>query len=139
MEKDRFMDEYASGDEWTVLSMLQAITVYILLRIFDEGTFSAEFDLELTKAMMVNLRFPPLINKLTVFPARKLQSELINTDWSAPPKSKAGVQNGKIHLLFDIKPGQRAKSRVGLSVLPLPAHKQLWDAATEVLMAANSL
>jgi hypothetical protein len=36
-----------------------------------------------------------------------------------------------LHLLFDIKPGQRAKSRVGLSVLPLPAHKQLWDAATE--------
>jgi hypothetical protein len=36
-----------------------------------------------------------------------------------------------LHLLFDIKPGTRAISKVGLSVLPLPAHKHLWEAATE--------
>ena len=33
--------------------------------------------------------------------------------------------------MFDIKPEQRAKSHVGLSVLPLPAHKQLWQASGE--------
>jgi hypothetical protein len=53
MEKDRFMNEYVNGDEWTVLSMLQAITLYILLRIFDEDSFSVEFDRELTRAMTV--------------------------------------------------------------------------------------
>jgi hypothetical protein len=53
MEKDRFMNEYLSGDEWTVLSMLQAVTLYILLRIFDEDSFSARFDRELTRAMTV--------------------------------------------------------------------------------------
>jgi hypothetical protein len=36
-----------------------------------------------------------------------------------------------LFLLFDIKPEQRAKSHVGLSVLPLPAHKQLWQANGE--------
>ena len=36
-----------------------------------------------------------------------------------------------LHLMFDIKPEQRAKSKVGLSVLPLPAHKQLWQACGE--------
>lgn len=36
-----------------------------------------------------------------------------------------------LYLLFDIKPEQRAKSKVGLSVLPLPAQKCLWEAATE--------
>lgn len=61
MEKDRFMNEYAGGDEWTVLSMLQAVMVYILLRIFDEDSFSAEFDRDLTSAMTVRLRFSPLI------------------------------------------------------------------------------
>lgn len=55
MEKDRFMNEYVNGDEWTVLSMLQAITLYILLRVFDEDSFSAEFDRELTRAMTVRL------------------------------------------------------------------------------------
>ena len=80
MEKDRFMNEYVNGDEWTVLSMLQAITLYILLRIFDEDSFSAEFDRELTRAMTVRLRFLPLINELTVLPARKLRSKLISAD-----------------------------------------------------------
>jgi hypothetical protein len=55
MEKDRFMNEYVNGDEWTVLSMLQAVTLYILLRIFDEDSFSAKFDRELTRAMTVRL------------------------------------------------------------------------------------
>lgn len=55
LEKDRFMNEYMNGDEWTVLSMLQAVTLYILLRIFDEDSFSAEFDRELATAMMVRL------------------------------------------------------------------------------------
>ena len=36
-----------------------------------------------------------------------------------------------LFLLFDIKPEQRSKSHVGLSVLPLPAHKQLWQAGGE--------
>jgi hypothetical protein len=36
-----------------------------------------------------------------------------------------------LHLMFDIKPEQRAKSKVGLTVLPLPAHKSLWEAKAE--------
>jgi hypothetical protein len=36
-----------------------------------------------------------------------------------------------LYLLFDIKPEQRYKSYVGLSVLPLPAHGQLWQASGE--------
>ena len=55
MEKGRFMNEYIDGDEWTVLSMLQSITVFILLRIFDEHSFSVEFDRELVRGMTVRL------------------------------------------------------------------------------------
>ncbi len=47
------MDELSTSDEATVLSMLQAITVYILLRIFDEDSFSVKFDRELVRAMTV--------------------------------------------------------------------------------------
>lgn len=78
------MNEYMNGDEWTVLSMLQAVTLYILLRIFDEDSFSAEFDRELTRAMTVRLSFISLhfINELTVLlpTARKLRSELNSSD-----------------------------------------------------------
>ena len=59
---------------------------------------------------------------------------------SFPPFAKASfVDKGDrtvtllfiLYLLFDIKPEQRAKSHVGLSVLPLPAQKQLWQAGGE--------
>jgi hypothetical protein len=33
--------------------------------------------------------------------------------------------------LFDIKPEQRAKAKVGLSVLPLPAQKWIWNSSEE--------
>lgn len=80
MENNRFMNEYVNADEWTVLSMLQAVTLYILLRIFDEDSFSAEFDRELTRAMTVRILFLPHIDELTVLPARKSQSKLNSAD-----------------------------------------------------------
>lgn len=66
MEKDRFMNEYMNADEWTVLSMLQAVMLYVLLRIFDEDSFSAKFDRELTTAITVRNSFPRRINELKV-------------------------------------------------------------------------
>lgn len=60
MEKDRFMNEYIDGDEWSVLSMLESITLFILLRIFDEDSFSVGFDRQLVRAMTVRLEILPL-------------------------------------------------------------------------------
>jgi hypothetical protein len=56
MEKDRFLKEIEDVDDYTTLSMLQAITLYILLRIFDQDSFSVDFDCELVSAMTV--RYP---------------------------------------------------------------------------------
>jgi hypothetical protein len=36
-----------------------------------------------------------------------------------------------IHLLFEINPGQRAKVMAGISALPLPAPRSVWEARTE--------
>jgi len=55
-EKDCFIKQLEDTDEWTMLSMLQAITVYIFLRIFDESSFSVDFDREFIAAMIV--RYP---------------------------------------------------------------------------------
>jgi hypothetical protein len=55
MEKERFTKEFEDTDDWTTLSMLQAITLYILLRIFEQDSFSIDFDRELVRAMTVRL------------------------------------------------------------------------------------
>lgn len=47
------MSTFSDSDEETVLAMLQAITVYILLRIFDTSAFSVAFDRDLVGAMTV--------------------------------------------------------------------------------------
>ena len=66
MEKDRFMNEFEDADKWTMLAMLQAITVYILLRIFDQDSFSVDFDRELVSAMTVRCLPRPRDNSLIV-------------------------------------------------------------------------
>jgi Fungal Zn(2)-Cys(6) binuclear cluster domain len=64
MEIDQSMKKLEDADDWTTLSMLQAITLYILLRIFDQDSFSVEFDRELVHAMTV--RYPNLDNALMI-------------------------------------------------------------------------
>ncbi|KAK3623535.1 hypothetical protein LTR22_024342 [Elasticomyces elasticus] len=130
MEKDRFMNEHVDGDEWTVLYMLQAITVYVLLRIFDEDSFSVEFDRELTRAMteiMVHADQWRLVCGAEIEGRRPEWKEWLLVE----SKRRTVTVLFILHLLFDIKSEGRAKSKVGLSVLPLPAHKQLWEATTE--------
>ncbi|KAK3625108.1 hypothetical protein LTR56_019179 [Elasticomyces elasticus] len=130
MEKDRFMNEHADGDEWTVLSMLQAITLYVLLRIFDEDSFSVEFDRELTRAMteiMIHADQWRLVCSAEIEGRRPEWTEWLLVE----SKRRIVTVLFILHLLFDIKPEGQARSKVGLSVLPLPAHKQLWEAATE--------
>lgn len=58
MEKDRFLEGLEDADEWTTLSMLQAITLYLLLRIFDQDSLSFDFDHELIRAMTVRSQSP---------------------------------------------------------------------------------
>ncbi|KAF2494316.1 hypothetical protein BU16DRAFT_489440 [Lophium mytilinum] len=130
MEKNRFINEYVNGDEWTVLSMLQAVTLYILLRIFDEDSFSAEFDSELARAMTeieIQAGQFKLVCSAEIEGRRPEWKEWVLVE----SKRRTVTVLFILHLLFDIKPEGRAKSKVGLSVLPLPAHKNLWEAATE--------
>ena len=53
IERDRMISRLADSDEDAVLAMLQAITIYILLRVFDSDAFSVDFDRELVGAMTV--------------------------------------------------------------------------------------
>ncbi|KAE9372727.1 hypothetical protein N431DRAFT_483460 [Stipitochalara longipes BDJ] len=129
-EKDCFMKELENSDDWTMLSMLQAITVYILLRIFDENSFSVEFDRALTAAMTeiaIAAEQRQLLCRAEIEGWRPEWKEWVLLE----SKRRTVTLLFIFHLLFDIKPEQRAKSHVGLSVLPLPAHKQLWQASGE--------
>jgi hypothetical protein len=110
--------------------MLQAITTYILLRIFSEDSFSIEFDND-------------LIQTMTAIAIKLEESGFLSTSevldelprWSVwilmESKRRTVTLLFIIHLLFDINPGQRAKALGGLSQLPLPAYKSIWQAGTE--------
>ncbi len=54
MEKDRFMNECLEANAWELLGMLQAITLYILLRIFDGDSFTVDFHRGLVRTMTVS-------------------------------------------------------------------------------------
>jgi len=44
---------YTAASDETLIAMLQAITIYILLRIFDEDAFGVDYDQQLVGAMTV--------------------------------------------------------------------------------------
>lgn len=130
VEKDRFMNEYLESNEWELLGMLQAITLYILLRIFDEDSFSVDFDRELVRTMTeiaIKAEQFKLVCHAEVEGQRPHWQEWVLLE----SKRRTVTLLFILHLMFDIKPEQRAKSKVGLTVLPLPAHKSLWEAKTE--------
>jgi hypothetical protein len=46
--------QYQKSNEWNVLAMLQSMTIYILIRIFDEGSFTVDFDNQMIETMTVS-------------------------------------------------------------------------------------
>lgn len=117
-------------DEWNTLAMLQASTIYILLRIFSDDSFSIDFDND-------------LIQTMTSIAIKSEESGFLCTSevsGEIPTWSEWILMESKrrtitllfiIHLLFDINPGQHAKALSGLSQLPLPAYKLIWQATTK--------
>jgi hypothetical protein len=143
MEKDRFMNEYLDGDEWTVLSMLQAITLYILLRIFDHDSFSVDFDRELVRAMTVRelISFTKIIEefegmptKLTLLLGNRYESRavqiamLCRSRRNSPRVERMGIgrvetkdSNATLHTLSSVRHQAGATSQIQSWTLSSPA------------------
>jgi hypothetical protein len=144
--------------------MLQAITIYILLRIFDEDSFSVDFDNDLIQTMTAIaikceesgfLCTSEVVGELPIwsewilteskrrFVLLFLNPIIPNPNFPYPEFSADDCSHRTvtllfiIHLLFDINPGQRTKAFSGLSQLPLPAHKSIWQATTEAEWTKN--
>jgi hypothetical protein len=138
--------------------MLQAITIYILLRLFDEDSFSVDFDNDLIQTMTTIaikceesgflcpsevLGELPIWSEWILMESKRrfvllFSTSSISTFPNKPRGSYWLWQYHRtvtllfiIHLLFDINPGQRAKALSGLSQLPLPAYNSIWQATTK--------
>ncbi len=51
-------DQHHSFDDWAVIAALQALTIYILLAIFEEDELSPNIDARLLHAMAVSTPLP---------------------------------------------------------------------------------
>jgi hypothetical protein len=72
--------QYQQSDEWNVLAMLQSMTIYILIRIYDEDSFPVDFDNQMIETMTVSTfadlmpHFPQLADKLQAIAIKSEQS-----------------------------------------------------------------
>jgi hypothetical protein len=155
--------KHQDTNEWNLLAMLQAITIYILLRIFDEDSFSVDFDNGLIQTMTaIAIKCEefgflctrevidelPVWGEWVVMESKRRFVLLFIHPMIPNPSYHPGVNADYcyhrtvtllfiIHLLFDINPGQRTKAFSGLSQLPLPAYKSIWQATTEAEWTKN--
>ena len=70
--------QYQQSNEWNVLAMLQSMTIYILMRIFDEDSFTADFDNQMIETMTVSTfadLMPILHNPLITLQSIAIKSE----------------------------------------------------------------
>jgi hypothetical protein len=82
--------QYQKSNEWNVLAMLQSMTIYILIRIFDEGSFTIDFDNQMIETMTVST-FADLLPHSTQF-AHKIvgHSHQIGTIRISLPRRSSG-------------------------------------------------
>ena len=99
--------QYLEGDEWNVLAMLQTITIFILLRIFDEDAFTVDFDNQLVQTMTVRLHIATCSSPPTDCLCRQLQLDQSDLVSSAVTKSRDIVRNGTSGFSWNQNDGER--------------------------------
>ncbi|KAL2068185.1 hypothetical protein VTL71DRAFT_16283 [Oculimacula yallundae] len=130
-EMQRFTEQkYTVASDWELLSMLQAMTVFIILRISDPDSGTIDFDNSLVETMTliaIRLERSGFLCDGEVHGYRPTWEEWILME----SKRRTVIILFLICLLFEISPNQGGKAMAGLMPLPLPATKLLWQAKTE--------
>jgi hypothetical protein len=130
MEQERLAEECSRSNDWNAIASLQAIVIYMLLRISAEHDEDANFDIPLTQTMM---KLTQRVRGFTVkYCDPASQCIPIWENWILVESLRRTLSTlFIIRFLFDISPGTgECNSVMYWSEMLLPSAKQLWQART---------
>ncbi|KAL3477778.1 hypothetical protein BJX99DRAFT_257150 [Aspergillus californicus] len=129
VECERLCVESQSLDSWGLLSAMQALAVYILLRL-DEGETEAN-NVDFLLLATVTIIAKQLPNRLPAENTETKSTHIYKTWLLEESRRRLALLYRVINMLVYFEPAAMCDIPADLLLAPLPAKKQLWEASDE--------
>jgi hypothetical protein len=130
MECDRLSSTHDTLNEIALLAAMQALLVYVLIRLSEGETEDNNHDAALLGTIAILLN--DLHKKMQGSPLRKMGPE---TSWNRwifeESRQRMGIIFHILNMLVCLEPATACAMQPGLLLAPLPAHKRLWEAKSD--------
>jgi len=124
MELNRLGMEFHAFDQWTLMSALQALTIYILLATLEEDNLSPSIDARMLHVMMaVAAKIEKPDYMYGIAQCGEWQVWILQES-----RDRTFSLLFIINMLFDINPTHDPNTCNAILAIPVPAHKSLWQA-----------
>ncbi|KAI1390579.1 uncharacterized protein F4822DRAFT_155041 [Hypoxylon trugodes] len=133
-ECERFSDEHQNFNRWELLAAMQALTIYVLLRLDEGETDHNNFDFLLVKAVVI---IAQQISRSDIICHTQcaLCNNGLETSWKEwvfrESRRRLAVVYRVVNMLIYFEPAAMCDLPSDFALAPLPARKQLWEAGDE--------
>ncbi|OGM48254.1 hypothetical protein ABOM_002092 [Aspergillus bombycis] len=141
MECERLCEEHLTLNKWELLAAMQALSIYIIIRLDEGETDYNNFDSLLLKAITA------ISKRLSCSEITKnVKFALHNCDLKNNWKEWTFEESGRrlcviyrvVNMLVYFEPAAMCGLQTDLIIAPLPAKKQLWEAGDELSWEAEN-
>ncbi|EPE33750.1 hypothetical protein GLAREA_06763 [Glarea lozoyensis ATCC 20868] len=141
MECERFSSEYLRMNKWQVLAAMQALSIYVLIRLDEGETDNNNFDfLLITTVIVIAQQFgrtDATCHMQCVGCDNGLESSW--REWIfKESRRRMAVVYRVVNMLIYFEPAAMCDMPTDLILAPLPAKKQLWEASDEFAWKVES-
>ncbi|KAI1455217.1 hypothetical protein F4805DRAFT_459960 [Annulohypoxylon moriforme] len=141
MECERFAEEYLTLGKWELLAAMQALSIYVLIRLDEGETDYNNIDFILVKAVTVIAQQLTYRN-VTCHTECALCNNGLEFSWKEwifrESRRRMAVIYRVVNMLIYFEPATMCDLPTDFILAPLPAKKQLWEARDEFAWKAES-
>jgi hypothetical protein len=135
MECDRITSSHTSFDSYGLIAAVQALLIYMLMRVAEGETEHNNHDAALLGTLTMVLEELRRRAQYTSLEQDSLEIMCPGMNWGAwilqESRRRLAIVFRVINMLVCMSPATTCSDQPGLIFAPLPARKQLWEAASE--------
>jgi hypothetical protein len=142
MECEKLIEEYLNMNKWGLLAAMQALSIYILLRVEEGETDDNNIDFLLIMTVVATAKHLALKNTTCNLQLGLCNWGIEKLDWEEwifeESRRRLSVVYRVVNMLIYFEPATMCDLQKDLVIAPLPAKKQLWEAGDEFVWRTES-
>ncbi|EXJ89798.1 hypothetical protein A1O3_02865 [Capronia epimyces CBS 606.96] len=139
LECERMYAEHLELNKWELLAAMQALSIYILIRMDEGETDHNNYDFQLVAAVTVIAQQLGRVSSFVPQTTRRNAAVERWRDWVyEESRQRLAVVYRVVNMLVYFEPASMCTLQTDLVLAPLPAKKQLWEARDESEWTAAS-